>query len=116
MANALVAADVVVCRSSSSLVSEVAIVGAPSVLIPWSGAAEDHQAANAEVLVAAGAAEVISDSDLTADRLAAILDLLIADPERRARMRAAARAVARPDAAERVADLVEQHARRHADG
>lgn len=116
MADALVAADVVVCRASSSLVSEVAIIGAPSVLIPWSGAAEDHQSANAKVLVAAGAAEVISDADLTADRLAATLDLLIADPERRARMRAAARAVARPDAAERVADLVEQHARRRGHG
>jgi UDP-N-acetylglucosamine--N-acetylmuramyl-(pentapeptide) pyrophosphoryl-undecaprenol N-acetylglucosamine transferase len=111
MADALVAADVVVCRASSGLVSEVAVVGVPSVLIPWSGAAEDHQTANAQVLVAAGAAEVISDAELTADRLGAVLEALIADPDRRQHMRAAAGAVARPDAAERVADLVELHAR-----
>ncbi len=115
MADALVAADVVVCRASSGLVSEVAVVGVPSVLIPWSGAAEDHQTANAEVLRAAGAAEVIPDAELTVARLGAVLDALIADPARRARMRAAAGAAARPDAAERVADLVERHARRHVD-
>lgn len=114
MADALVAADVVVCRASSGLVSEVAVIGVPSVLIPWSGAAEDHQTANAQVLSAAGAAEVIGDADLTAGRLGAILDALISDPARRARMRAAAGAVARPEAAERVADLVERHARRPA--
>ena len=114
MVDALVAADVVVCRASSGLVSEVAVIGVPSVLIPWSGAAEDHQTANAQVLSAAGAAEVIGDADLTPGRLGAILDALISDPARRARMRAAAGAVARPDAAERVADLVERHARRPA--
>ncbi|RPI09222.1 MAG: hypothetical protein EHM63_05045, partial [Actinobacteria bacterium] len=115
MADALVAADVVVCRASSGLVSEVAVIGVPSVLIPWAGAAEDHQTANAQVLRAAGAAEVISDEDLTAARLGAVLDALIADPARRARMRGAAVGVARPDAAERVADLVERHARRRVD-
>jgi undecaprenyldiphospho-muramoylpentapeptide beta-N-acetylglucosaminyltransferase len=115
MADALVAADVVVCRASSGLVSEVAVVGVPSVLIPWSGAAEDHQTANAEVLRAAGAAEVIPDAELTAARLGAVLDALITDPARRTRMRAAAGAAARPDAAERVADLVERQARREVD-
>jgi undecaprenyldiphospho-muramoylpentapeptide beta-N-acetylglucosaminyltransferase len=115
MADAMVAADVVVCRASSGLVSEVAVVGRPSVLIPWSGAAEDHQTANAQVLVAAGAAEVISDADLTAPRLGSALEGLIADVARREQMGTAAAAVARPDAAERVADLVEQQARRPAD-
>ena len=115
MADALVAADVVVCRASSGLVSEVAVIGVPSVLIPWAGAAEDHQTANAQVLRAAGAAEVISDADLTAARLGALLDALIADPARRARMRGAAGRSRAPDAAERVADLVERHAWRRAD-
>ncbi len=65
MPTAMAAADVVVCRASSGLVSEVAVIGVPSVLVPWSGAAEDHQTANASVLLDVGAAEVITDAELT---------------------------------------------------
>jgi UDP-N-acetylglucosamine:LPS N-acetylglucosamine transferase len=111
MPSAMAAADVVVCRASSGLVSEVAVIGVPSVLVPWSGAAEDHQTANATVLVDVGAAETIRDADLTGRRLQGVLESLIADPVRREAMAAACKQVARPDAAQRVADLVEEHAR-----
>ncbi len=111
MPAAMAAADVVVCRSSSGLVSEVAVVGVPSVLIPWSGASEDHQSANATVLVDVGAAELIGEADLTPARLGGVLDSLIADPERLEAMSRACTRVARPDAGQRVADLVEQLAR-----
>jgi UDP-N-acetylglucosamine--N-acetylmuramyl-(pentapeptide) pyrophosphoryl-undecaprenol N-acetylglucosamine transferase len=107
----MAAADVVVCRASSGLVSEVAVIGVASVLVPWSGAAEDHQTANASVLVDVGAAEVISDADLSGARLGAAIEALIADPARREAMERACKQVARPDAAQRVADLVEEHAR-----
>ena len=110
MPAAMAAADVVVCRASSGLVSEVAVIGVPSVLVPWSGAAEDHQTANASVLVDVGAAEMISDADLSGARLRASLEALIADPARREAMERACKLVARPDAAQRVADLVEEHA------
>jgi undecaprenyldiphospho-muramoylpentapeptide beta-N-acetylglucosaminyltransferase len=111
MPAAMAAADVIVCRASSGLVSEVAVIGVPSVLVPWSGAAEDHQTANASVLVDVGAAEMISDEDLSGARLRAALESLIADPARRESMARACKQVGRPDAAERVADLVEEHAR-----
>ena len=111
MPAAMAAADVVVCRASSGLVSEVAVIGVPSVLVPWSGAAEDHQTANATVLVDIGAAAVISDAELSGARLGATLDVLLADPARLAAMAHACKQVARPDATQRVADLVEEHAR-----
>ena len=111
MPAAMAAADVVVCRASSGLVSEVAVIGVPSVLVPWSGAAEDHQTANASVLVDVGAAEVISDAELSGARLGSTLDTLISAPDRLEAMARACKLVARPDAAQRVADLVEEHAR-----
>ena len=108
MPTAMAAADVVVCRASSGLVSEVAVIGVPSVLVPWSGAAEDHQTANASVLLDVGAAEVITDAEVSGARLQSALESLLADPARLDSMARACKEVARPDAAQRVADLVEE--------
>lgn len=106
------AADVVVGRAGGTTVAELAAVGLASVLVPLPIAPDDHQTANAMALVRAGAAVVVADADLTAERLVAELDPLLADPGRLRAMGEAARELARPDAAERVADLVERHARR----
>jgi UDP-N-acetylglucosamine--N-acetylmuramyl-(pentapeptide) pyrophosphoryl-undecaprenol N-acetylglucosamine transferase len=86
-------------------------VGLPAVLVPLPIAPGDHQTANAQALVRVGAAVVVPDAELTAERLADVLDGLLADPARLEEMGRAARGVARPDAAERVADLLEAHAR-----
>lgn len=112
MAELLVAADVALCRSGGTTVAELAEVGLPSVLVPLPGAPRDHQTANAQALVRAGAAELVVDADLDVDRLVAAVDPLFDDSRRRARMRRAARGLAHPDAADRVAALVEEHARR----
>jgi UDP-N-acetylglucosamine--N-acetylmuramyl-(pentapeptide) pyrophosphoryl-undecaprenol N-acetylglucosamine transferase len=104
MGAAYAAADVVVGRAGAMTCSELAVVGRPAILVPYPYAADDHQRRNAEVLVAAGAAELILDRDLDGERLAAALDALAGEPARRCRMAAAARALGRPDAAERVAD------------
>jgi UDP-N-acetylglucosamine--N-acetylmuramyl-(pentapeptide) pyrophosphoryl-undecaprenol N-acetylglucosamine transferase len=105
------AADLAVCRSGASSVAELAVVGLPAVLVPLPGAPGDHQTANARALVGADAAELVTDADLDADRLASVLDPLVRDPERRARMGRAAATIARRDAARAVAELVEAHAR-----
>lgn len=110
MAELLAAADVAVCRSGGS-VAELAAAGLPAVLVPLPGAPGDHQTANAAALVRAGAAVMVPDAELTAARLAAELTGLVDDPGRRASMVAAAARLGRPDAADRVADLVERHAR-----
>jgi UDP-N-acetylglucosamine--N-acetylmuramyl-(pentapeptide) pyrophosphoryl-undecaprenol N-acetylglucosamine transferase len=105
------AADVVVCRSGATTTAELAVAGVPSVLVPLPGAPGDHQTANARALVAAGAAELVPDATCDADRLAAVLGTLLADRARLGAMGEAARAVGHPDAADRVAEVVEAHAR-----
>ena len=105
------AADLAVCRSGASSVAELAVVGLPAVLVPLPGAPGDHQTVNARALVDAGAAALVPDAELDAARLGSVLDPLVRDPERRARMGLAAGTIARRDAARAVAELVEAHAR-----
>jgi UDP-N-acetylglucosamine--N-acetylmuramyl-(pentapeptide) pyrophosphoryl-undecaprenol N-acetylglucosamine transferase len=80
-------------------------------VVPLPIAPRDHQTANAEALVRVDAAVRVPDGELDVDRLEKELLVLVEDPDRRARMGAAARTLGRPDAAARVADLVEKHAR-----
>jgi UDP-N-acetylglucosamine--N-acetylmuramyl-(pentapeptide) pyrophosphoryl-undecaprenol N-acetylglucosamine transferase len=93
-------------------VFELAAVGRPAILVPYPHATADHQTGNARWLAEAGAALMIADDQLSADRLREVVGALLAEPERLAVMAAAARAAARPDAAERIADIVEAVARR----
>ena len=106
------AADVAVHRSGASTVAELAAAGLPSVLIPLPRSPGDHQTRNARSMAAAGGAVVVADDDLDADRLAAELDDLRAHSERLSAMGDGARTLAVPDAAHRVAALVEEQARR----
>ena len=110
MAGRLAAAHLVVGRSGSSTCCELAVAGKPSILVPLGAALDDDQGQNAKLLADAGAAEVAREASLTVDTMAAALDTLLGDPARLTRMAAAARSVARPDAAERLADVVERTA------
>lgn len=107
----LAAADVAVCRAGGTSVAELAAVGLPAVFVPLPIAPHDHQTANAAALVGAGAAVLVSDGELTTERLVAEVGPLLADPARRQAMSAAGLALARPDAADQVASLLERHAR-----
>jgi UDP-N-acetylglucosamine--N-acetylmuramyl-(pentapeptide) pyrophosphoryl-undecaprenol N-acetylglucosamine transferase len=104
-------ASLAVCRSGAGTVAELTAAGLPAVLVPLPGAPSDHQARNARTLERAGAAIVLLDAECDAARLDATVSALVAEPERLEEMSRAARALARPDAAERLADLVEEHAR-----
>jgi UDP-N-acetylglucosamine--N-acetylmuramyl-(pentapeptide) pyrophosphoryl-undecaprenol N-acetylglucosamine transferase len=106
----LQAADVAVCRAGGS-VAELAATGIPAVLVPLPGAPGDHQSANARAFEAAGAAVVVADGALSPGRLASELSKLLGNDERLAEMGRAARSLAHVDAAERVADLVEEYAK-----
>jgi UDP-N-acetylglucosamine--N-acetylmuramyl-(pentapeptide) pyrophosphoryl-undecaprenol N-acetylglucosamine transferase len=95
-------ADVVLCRGGAITVAELAAVGAAAIIVPLPGAIADEQSANAQFLVAAGAALAIAQAELTPERLAASLasfarEALLA-------MAIAGRKLARLDAADRVAD------------
>ncbi len=105
------AADVCVCRAGAMTVAELLVAGVPAVLVPLPGAPKDHQTRNAGALVDAGAAVLVPDAECDGARLAAEIDALWSDPERLATMAGAARGLGHPDAALRVAELVDAHAR-----
>jgi UDP-N-acetylglucosamine--N-acetylmuramyl-(pentapeptide) pyrophosphoryl-undecaprenol N-acetylglucosamine transferase len=111
MAGRLGIADLVIGRAGASTVSEIAVAGKPSILVPLKIAMDDHQRFNAKLLSDAGAAEVALEDGLTVDLMSDALTKLLSSPARLARMATAAHGVARPDAAERLADLVEATAR-----
>jgi len=105
------AADVMVSRAGASTVSELAVVGAPAVLVPLPGAPGDHQTANARVLEAAGGAVMVPDAECTGARLAEELDAVRSRPGCLEAMRAGAASVGRPDAVAAVVEVVESQAR-----
>jgi UDP-N-acetylglucosamine--N-acetylmuramyl-(pentapeptide) pyrophosphoryl-undecaprenol N-acetylglucosamine transferase len=105
------AADFVVCRAGATSVSEIAQTGTPAIFVPLPGAPGDHQTKNAEALTAGGGGMLIKDDELDGRRLVAMIEDLLASPDRLAEMSASAAAQARPNAAADIADMVETHAR-----
>jgi len=119
MDHAYAAADLVVCRAGAGTVAEIAIAGLPAIFVPYPGAVDDHQAANARPLVDAGAAVLVRDHDVTAERLAGEIEPLLADAGRRAERAARMAAQGTPRAADELATLVLEVAeleRRHRAG
>ncbi len=96
-------ADLVICRSGALTVSELAAVGVGAVLVPYPAAVDDHQTHNAQYLVTEGAAVLIADRDLTAERLAEVLRGLCSGRGKLLAMAERARLLAKPRAAEELA-------------
>lgn len=103
-------AHLVIGRSGAGSVCEFAVAGKPAILVPLAIALDDDQGENAKLLADVGGAEVAREHQLTVESLSGALAKLLSSPERLGRMAAASRSVAIPDAAERLADLVEQTA------
>jgi UDP-N-acetylglucosamine--N-acetylmuramyl-(pentapeptide) pyrophosphoryl-undecaprenol N-acetylglucosamine transferase len=110
LGDALAAADLVLARSGGSIF-EVVAAGRPAILAPFPFATADHQSANAEWMRRGGAATVIPDAELTAERLGTEVEAVLGDEGRLSEMAAAARKLAKPDAARRIADEVLEAAR-----
>jgi UDP-N-acetylglucosamine--N-acetylmuramyl-(pentapeptide) pyrophosphoryl-undecaprenol N-acetylglucosamine transferase len=108
------AADVVICRAGATTLAELAASGKPAILVPLPTAADDHQRKNAEVVAGTGAALSIEQRGMTGATLAAAIVDLASNVARRREMAAAARRLARPDAAQRIADRVEELGRHRA--
>ena len=100
MAGAYAWADLVICRAGALTVAELAAAGVASVLVPYPHAVDDHQTGNAQFLARAGAAILLPQSELTAERLTMICD---APRSQWAQMAEKAHALARPQATEDVA-------------
>jgi UDP-N-acetylglucosamine--N-acetylmuramyl-(pentapeptide) pyrophosphoryl-undecaprenol N-acetylglucosamine transferase len=74
------AADLLVSRAGAGTIAELSTIGVPAVVVPWPGAAENHQVDNAKVLTEHGAAILVEQQDLHATDLLARIDRFIADP------------------------------------
>ncbi len=103
MAAAYAAADVVICRAGAMTVAELSAAGVASVLVPFPHAVDDHQTANARYLSTRQAGMLLSQAELTPQRLADLLSSFTR-PSLLA-MAEAARALGRPDATQAVADI-----------
>ena len=108
MCFALAAADIIVTRAGGTALAEITVRGVPAIIIPWSGAAGAEQEQNARPLSEVGAAILIRDQDLNPGLLAKMLRELIEDDERREAMARRSKALGRPDAADKVAAIVEE--------
>ncbi len=102
----MASAHLVIARAGASTVSELAVIGRPSILVPFPHALDQDQAANAAALAASGAATVVPQSEFTPERLAQLLRGALADAASLAAAARAAQAAGVADAAERLADLV----------
>jgi len=109
MAGAYGQADLVICRAGAMTVAEVACAGVASLMVPFPHAVDDHQTTNARFLAERDAALLLPQTELTPQRLAALLDGL--DRPGLLAIAQRARALARPDAARQVADACESVAR-----
>ena len=107
MPSAYAVADLIIARSGASSMTEIAIAGHPSILVPYPYAADDHQTRNAEIFDSAGAARLIQERDLDAGKLAALASSILQDLPTYKRMAKAARALAVPDAADHVCAAIE---------
>ena len=107
IATAYAWADLTVCRAGALTVSELMAAGLASVLVPFPFAVDDHQTANARFLSEAGAAKLVQQSALDADRLSVLLRKLLTDRVRLHDMAQSAYRLARRDAARSVADICE---------
>ncbi|HEY3928027.1 MAG TPA: undecaprenyldiphospho-muramoylpentapeptide beta-N-acetylglucosaminyltransferase [Candidatus Koribacter sp.] len=98
-------ADLIICRSGASTVAEITAAAKPAIFIPLPTAADDHQRKNAKALVDAGAARMIQQSELNAERLVKEVGDLFGGPEMLQDMSAAARNLSHPNAAAEIAAM-----------
>ena len=106
MAGACAAADLVVSRAGASTTAELAVLGKPSILVPYPHAAEGHQEENARAFEKNGGAMVLRDSDCTGPTLLEAIRDLLSDPGRLAAMGEGAAGMAKPAAVESIADEI----------
>ncbi|GEK27959.1 undecaprenyldiphospho-muramoylpentapeptide beta-N-acetylglucosaminyltransferase [Furfurilactobacillus siliginis] len=101
----------IVGRAGATSLAEITALGIASILIPSPYVTNDHQTKNAMSLVNQGAAEIITEADLSADTLMTTVDQLMTDEMKRTKMAAAARKMGVPDAADQLLKVVTELAK-----
>jgi UDP-N-acetylglucosamine--N-acetylmuramyl-(pentapeptide) pyrophosphoryl-undecaprenol N-acetylglucosamine transferase len=110
MAERFAWADVIVCRAGAITAAEIAAAGRAGIFIPFGAATDSHQLRNAQEMTNAGAGRLITENDLTAERLTNEIFSLIDHPEQIEKQSSAARSLARPNATRDIVNLIEEAA------
>jgi UDP-N-acetylglucosamine--N-acetylmuramyl-(pentapeptide) pyrophosphoryl-undecaprenol N-acetylglucosamine transferase len=110
MAERFAWADVIVCRAGAITAAEIAAAGRAAIFIPFGAATDSHQLRNAQEMQRAGAGRLISEKELTAERVTGEIFSLIDQPEQIEKQSHAARSLARPDATRDIVNLIEEAA------
>jgi UDP-N-acetylglucosamine--N-acetylmuramyl-(pentapeptide) pyrophosphoryl-undecaprenol N-acetylglucosamine transferase len=110
MAERFAWADVIVCRAGAITAAEIAAAGRAAIFIPFGKATDSHQLRNAEEMSRAGAGRLISETELTAEKLSGEIFSLVDQPQEIEKLSTAARELARPDAERDIVNLIEEAA------
>jgi UDP-N-acetylglucosamine--N-acetylmuramyl-(pentapeptide) pyrophosphoryl-undecaprenol N-acetylglucosamine transferase len=103
-------ADIIVCRAGAITAAEIAAAGRAAIFIPFGRATDSHQLRNAQEMSRAGAGRLISEMELTAERLTGEIFSLLDQPQQIEKLCTAARRLARPQAARAIVNLIEEAA------
>ena len=106
MADAYALSDLVVCRSGALTLSEVTVCGKPSILIPFSSAAGNHQLKNAKTLFDAGAAILFEEKNFNAKKLLMTITQLISNNKQLNKMSIASKILGKPNATKTIVDHI----------
>lgn len=101
----------VIARSGASTLSELTVIGRPSVLIPLPGSLDNDQRENARALEAEGGAWVVEQSEFEPERFAKMLKIFLQEPAQLVKAAEAAQRIGKPDAVKHLANAVEEIAR-----
>ncbi len=112
MPKVIAQSHLIIGRAGASTVSELGVIGRPSILVPLPHSLDQDQKANAEILSRAGASVMMEQESFTSEALSATLSSLFADADKLSAMAAAAKAEGKPRAVQTLADLVERVARK----
>ena len=110
MAERFAWADIIVCRAGAITAAEIAAAGRAAIFIPFGAATDSHQLRNAQEMQRAGAGRVITENELTAERLTTEIFNLVGQPNQIETQATAARSLARPGATRDIVDLIEEAA------
>jgi len=103
-------ADIIVCRAGAITAAEVAAAGRAAIFIPFGRATDSHQLRNAQEMARQGAGRVITEAELTGERLSKEIFALLDSPEQIERMSLAARSLSWPHATRDIVNLIEEAA------
>jgi UDP-N-acetylglucosamine--N-acetylmuramyl-(pentapeptide) pyrophosphoryl-undecaprenol N-acetylglucosamine transferase len=110
MAERFAWADTIVCRAGAITAAEIAAAGRAAIFIPFGRATDSHQLRNAQEMSRAGAGRLISEVELTAERLTGEIFSLLDQPQEIEKLSTAARGLARPHATRDIVNLIEEAA------